>query len=79
MPIEQLTYHEIGQRLGVTPEAARALTKRYRLPRLRGNDGKTLVAIDLNELRHKPLDRAVTTWTIAERGDRFAQGQDRRA
>jgi len=55
MPIEQLTYAQIAERLGVTPEAARAVAKRLRLPRQRANDGKTLVAIDLEEVRHKPL------------------------
>ena len=29
--------------------------KRHRLPRSRINDGKTLVAVDLDEVRHKPL------------------------
>jgi hypothetical protein len=53
--IEQLTYTEIGARLGVTAEAVRALVRRHHLPHLRGNDGKTLVAIDLDEVRHKPL------------------------
>jgi hypothetical protein len=47
MPIEQLTYAQIAERLGVTPEAVRALVRRLHLPRLRGNDGKTLIAIDL--------------------------------
>ena len=55
MPLEQLTYAQIAERLGVTSEAARAIVKRNRLPRSRANDGKTLVAIDLEELRHKPL------------------------
>jgi hypothetical protein len=67
MPIEQLTYAQIAERLGVTSEAARAIVKRHRLPRTRSNDGKTLAAIDLEEIRHKPLparsprgDHAVT-------------------
>jgi len=55
MPIEQLTYAQIAERLGVTAEAARAVAKRLRLPRQRANDGKTLVAIDLEEVHHKPL------------------------
>ena len=55
MPVEQLTYAQIAERLGVSSEAARALAKRMRLPRSRANDGKTLVAIDLAEIRHKPL------------------------
>src|SRR5215510_4474008 len=55
MPIEQLTYAQIAERLGSSSEAARAIVKRHRLPRSRSNDGKTLAAIDLEEIRHKPL------------------------
>src|SRR5215471_731221 len=55
MPTEQLTYVQIAERLGISPEAARAIVKRNRLPRTRSNDGKTLAAIDLEEIRHKPL------------------------
>jgi hypothetical protein len=55
MATEQLTYAQIGERLSVSAEAARAIVKRYRLPRSRSNDGKTLAAIDLQEIRHKPL------------------------
>jgi predicted outer membrane protein len=55
MPIEQLTYAQIAERLGISSEAARAIIKRHRLPRSRSNDGKTLAAIDLEEIRHKPL------------------------
>jgi hypothetical protein len=55
MPVEQLTYAQIAERLGVSSEAARAIVKRHRLPRSRSNDGKTLVAVDLEEVRHKPL------------------------
>ncbi len=53
MPIEQLPYADLADRLKRSREAARSLTKR--LPRQRGNDGKTLVAVDLTEIRHKPL------------------------
>jgi hypothetical protein len=53
MPIEQLTYAQIAERLGVSSEAARAIVKRHRLPRSRSNDGKTLAAIDLEEIRYK--------------------------
>jgi hypothetical protein len=55
MPVEQLTYAQIAERLAVSAEAARAIVKRNRLPRSRSNDGKTLAAIDLEEIRHKPL------------------------
>jgi hypothetical protein len=55
MPTEQLTYAQIAERLSVSPEAARAIVKRHRLPRSRRNDGKTLTAIDLKEIRHTPM------------------------
>jgi hypothetical protein len=79
MPIEQLTYVQIAERLGISPEAARAIVKRHRLPRSRSNDGKTLAAIDLEEIRHKPLparaprgDHAVTD-VVATLKARIAQ------
>jgi uncharacterized membrane protein YccC len=53
--IEQLTYVQLAERLSVSPEAARAVVKRNRLPRSHANDGKTLVSVDLEELQHKPL------------------------
>ena len=58
MPVEMLTYAELGERLKISPEAARALVKRHRLPRSRSNDGKTLVQVDLTEISHSPLSRA---------------------
>jgi len=58
MPVEMLTYAELGERLKISSEAARALVKRHRLPRSRSNDGKTLVQVDLLELNHSPLPRA---------------------
>jgi hypothetical protein len=57
MPVEMLTYAELGERLKISPEAARALVKRHRLPRSRSNDGKTLVQIDLSEISHSPVPR----------------------
>jgi hypothetical protein len=58
MPVEMLTYAELGERLKVSSEAARALVKRHRLPRSRSNDGKTLVQVDLTEIIHSPISRA---------------------
>ena len=55
MPIEELSYAQMAERLSVSTEAARALVKRHRLPRSRSNDGKILVAVDLSELHHRPL------------------------
>jgi hypothetical protein len=78
MPIEQLTYLQIAERLGVSSEAARAIVKRHRLPRSRSNDGKTLAAIDLKEIRHKPLPapsprgRRSVTNVVATRKARIA-------
>jgi hypothetical protein len=57
MPVEMLTYAELGERLKISPEAARALVKRHRLPRARSNDGKTLVQVDLTEINHSPVAR----------------------
>ena len=58
MPVEMLSYAELGERLKISPEAARALVKRHRLPRSRSNDGKTLVQVDLAEISHSPVPRA---------------------
>jgi hypothetical protein len=55
MPVESLTYAALAGRLGCSPEAARALAKRLRLPRQKANDGKALVVVDLAEIDHKPL------------------------
>ena len=53
--IEHLTYAELAERLGVSSEAARALTKRLRLQRQRGNDGKARVIIDLADVQQDNL------------------------
>jgi hypothetical protein len=57
MPVEMLTYADLGERLKISPEAARALVKRHRWPRSRSNDGKTLVQVDLTEINHSPISR----------------------
>ena len=57
MPVEMLTYAELGERLKISPEAARALAKRHRWPRSRANDSKTLVQVDLSEISHSPISR----------------------
>ena len=57
MPVEMLTYADLGERLKISPEAARALVKRHRWPRSRSNDGKTLVQVDLTEITHSPISR----------------------
>jgi hypothetical protein len=55
MAVEMLTYAVLGERLHCSPEAARALAKRLRLPRQKANDGKVLVSVDLSEINHKPM------------------------
>lgn len=55
MAVELLSYAALAERLKISPEAARALAKRLRLPRSKGNDGKALVSVDLTEIEHKPL------------------------
>jgi hypothetical protein len=52
---ELLTYTVLAERLNCSSEAARALATRLRLPRQRGNDGKTLVVVDLGEINYKPM------------------------
>jgi hypothetical protein len=92
MPTEQLTYAQIAERLSVSPEAARAIVKRHRLPRSRRNDGKTLAAIDLKEIRHTPMParsprgrRSVTDVVatlkarVAELETKLAQAEERSA
>ena len=54
MSVEMLTYAALGARLKVSPEAARSLAKRRRLPRSLSDDGKALVSVDLSEMRHTP-------------------------
>jgi len=55
MGVEMLTYAVLSERLNCSPEAARALVKRLRLPRQKANDGKILVSVDLSEINHKPM------------------------
>src|SRR5262249_38535423 len=55
MSIESLTYAEFGNRLGASPEAARSLARRLRLPRRPGNDGKVRITVELADIHYKPL------------------------
>src|SRR5262245_58256994 len=41
--------------MSISPEAARSLAKRLRLPRQRSNDCKALVTVDLSEITHRPM------------------------
>jgi chromosome segregation ATPase len=55
LAIEMLSYSQLGERLACSPEAARALVRRLRLPRQKANNGKALVSVDLSEINHKPM------------------------
>jgi chromosome segregation ATPase len=69
MPIEMLTYDAFGTRLEISAEAARAVARRLRLPRSRSSDGKALVAVDVNEIKHRrrtPVGRAVEIAALRE-------------
>jgi hypothetical protein len=55
MATEMLSYSQLGERLSCSPEAARALVRRLRLPRQKANEGKVLVSVDLSEINHKPM------------------------
>jgi hypothetical protein len=57
MPAETLTYAALGDRLTISPKAARSLSRRLGLPRLLSGDGKALVRVDLAEIRHTPRPR----------------------
>lgn len=52
MAIEALTYVALGARPKISPEAARPVAKRLRLPRSLSDNGKALVSVDLAEVRH---------------------------
>ena len=57
MSVEILTYGALGARLEISPEAARSLAKRLRLPRSLSDDGKALVSVHFDEIRHTPRPR----------------------
>jgi hypothetical protein len=57
MSIEMLTYAALGARLNISPQAARSLSRRLKLPRSRSDDSKALVSVDLAEIRHTPRPR----------------------
>jgi hypothetical protein len=62
MPIEMLTYEALAARLEISPDAARAVARRLRLPRSLSGDGKALVSVDTDEIRHRrraPVGRTV--------------------
>ena len=68
MSVEILTYAALGARLNISPQAARSLSRRLRLPRSLADDGKALVSVDLAEIRHTsrpPRSRASSSALLA--------------
>ena len=65
MSVETLTYAALGARLKISPEAARSLARRLRLPRSLSDDGKALVSVDLAEIRHTPRPPRVARQTTS--------------
>jgi chromosome segregation ATPase len=62
MPIEMLTYEALATHLEISPEAARAVARRLHLLRSKSSDGRTLVSVDVGEIRHRrraPLGRTL--------------------
>jgi hypothetical protein len=61
MPVEMLTYDALAARLDISVEAARAIARRLRLPRSPSSDGKAVVTVDVDRLKHRrrpPVGRA---------------------
>lgn len=54
MAVQSVTYAELSEVWGVSKDAARKKVEGLRLPRKLGNDGKTRVSIDLEEVHHSP-------------------------
>lgn len=57
MPIEAQTYVALGARPKISPEAARSVAKRLKLPRSLSDNGKAPLSVDLAEVRHAPCPR----------------------
>src|SRR6187401_2326680 len=81
MSVEMLTYAALGARLNISPKAARSLSRRLGLPRSLSDDGKTLVGVDLAEIRHTPRPRRARADQQRLTGvkDRGIEGGDREA
>ena len=86
MSVEFLTYAALGDRLNVSPAAARSLARRLRLPRSLSDDGRALVSIDLAEVRHTPhppnhrqAGNVALPSSESERGSRRRRASERAA
>jgi chromosome segregation ATPase len=91
--IESFTYAALAERLGCSPEAARAVARRKKWPKTAGNDGRARVQADLSELsptaavrpasallaQIEALQAEVATWRTTATGHRadFEHERDR--
>jgi hypothetical protein len=57
MPVQTLTYAELGACLTISAGAARSLARRLRLPRSLSDDGKAVVSVDVADIRHRRQPR----------------------
>ena len=53
MPVEMLTYEALAARLDISVGAARAIARRLRLPRSRSSDGRVVLSVDVDRLKHR--------------------------
>ena len=53
MSVEMLTYDALATHLDISPEAARAVARRLGLPRSRASNGRALVTVDVDGIRHR--------------------------
>ena len=53
MPVEMLTYGALAARLDISVAAARAIARRLRLPRSPSSDGKVMLSVDVDRLKHR--------------------------
>ena len=60
MSVEILTYAALGVRLNISPQAARSLSRRLRLPRSLSDNGKALVSVAISlKLGIRPAHHSV--------------------
>jgi hypothetical protein len=62
--VPSLTYQELGDRLGINAEAARAIARRRRWPTMRGNDGRARISVEEAELAAESVRTPATTFTL---------------
>jgi hypothetical protein len=79
MAEEWLTYSELGERLGVSAEAARQKAIRLRLRRQTANDGKAQVLVDVEDVRASSTPRKPKDQVADDRLTADEQPADERA